>query len=129
MPICLQNKGWEHHKVTSLLRSLHEISTLEIEFEEVAKEKRKHQLAMEMEVVGIVEHFTAPDEFAKKEAESVKEEEVKVLEALMIKMPIEGDVSTVSALPDPLPRDLSELRLHAVESASLNTTEIKRRLL
>ena len=100
------------YKATSLLRSMREISTLEKEFEEIANEKRQHQLAMEMEVVSIVENFTAPDELAKKEMEAVEKEEKRILGELKIKVPIEGSSGTfVPSLPDPSPHDLTELRV------------------
>ena len=106
----LQREHSMYHKTVSVLQSLLEITTLEKEFQTIADEKRKHQLAMEMEIVTIVEQFTKSHKFSKTELDAASDVEIKFLESLKICTDLEASMA-IEPLPSPLPRDVKDLQM------------------
>lgn len=115
----LQTKGGEEktqNEVEKLKTALQEIAELQEEFVSTAEEKRKHQLAMEMEIVGVVESFTDVALLRETEKDAVEAEVSLLKEVLKKRSGI--DVTTtkkpsskLQPLPEDLPRDLTPLFL------------------
>ena len=102
-------------EVNLLKTALQEIATLQREFVSTAEEKRKHQLAMEMEIVGVVETFTDAALLHEKEKDAVDMEISLLKEALKKRMGIDmgptatKSVASLKPLPENLPDDLGNV--------------------
>ena len=110
-------------EVEKLKTALQEIAELQEEFVSTAEEKRKHQLAMEMEIVGVVETFTDSTLLREKEKDAVEAEMSLMQEVLKKRTGVElvttkPPASSIKPLPENLPQDLTSLFPSRVEKGS-----------
>jgi hypothetical protein len=108
-----------HRDMRSLEVGLKQIDALQHEFAAAAEEKRKHQLAVEMEIVGVVETFMDATQLREREAIAIEKEEGLLKEALgqlvgvgfesLVRSREEEGPLGIAPLPSPLPADISHL--------------------